>query len=142
MTPQTTSLYIGRFQPFHNGHLDAIQQIFEYGDTKFLLIGVGSAEENYTPENPFTAGERFNMIFESLITTGFSKEQFNIFPIRNINHYALWPKHVQQLLPEFSRVFSGSQLVQRLFKERLSEINVIELQNRTNISGTEVRKRI
>lgn len=142
MNPQATSLYIGRFQPFHIGHFDAISQIFDRGDTDFLLIGIGSAEENFTPENPFTAGERFKMIYDGMIAAGYTPEQFSIIPVRNINHYALWPKHVQQLLPPFARVFSGSPLVQHLFSEFLPEVEVAELQDRTGISATEVREMI
>ncbi len=142
MNPQTTSLFIGRFQPFHNGHLDAIRQIFDRGDTQMLLIGIGSAEENFTPDNPLTAGNRFQMISESLQEAGVSREKYNICPIRNIGHYGLWPHHVQHLLPKFSRVFSGSPLVRRLFEEQIPDIEVIELINRTNISGTDVRKNI
>ena len=54
------ALFVGRFQPFHNGHLDAIQYILSTEDRVVLVIG--SAEENNVPANPFTAGERFQMI--------------------------------------------------------------------------------
>lgn len=142
MNPQKTSLYIGRFQPFHLGHCDAISQIFERGDTDVLLLGIGSAEENFTPQNPFTAGERFQMIYAGMQELGYHPHQFSILPIRNINHYALWPRHVEQLCPPFSRVFSGSPLVQHLFSEFLPEIEVAELYDRTEISATQVREMI
>lgn len=138
MRAETTALYIGRFQPFHLGHLDAIRQIFEINPPEYLLIGIGSAEENYLSYNPFTAGERFQMIFESLTESGIPRESFCICPVRNINHYALWPEHVRQLLPPFSRVFSGSEIIRQLFHS-LPGITPIPLQNRTGISATAVR---
>ncbi|MEM0194770.1 MAG: adenylyltransferase/cytidyltransferase family protein, partial [Thermoplasmatales archaeon] len=57
-------LLIGRFQPFHNGHLWLVDKIVkEYGS---IIIGIGSAQESHTLVNPFTAGERQYMIQKAL----------------------------------------------------------------------------
>jgi len=59
-----TSLLIGRFQPFHKGHLQLIQDVCaEYGE---VIIGMGSSQYGNTLENPFTSDERKLMIRESL----------------------------------------------------------------------------
>ncbi len=141
MDAHLTSLFIGRFQPFHLGHLDAIRQIFAEGKTKLLIIGVGSAEENYTPENPFTAGERFEMIYDSLLEADIPPASFNICPIRNIHHYGLWPHHNKLLLPPFTRVYSGSPLVKMLFGDN-TNLEVCTLQDNTDITATQVRQQI
>ncbi|MEM3079801.1 MAG: adenylyltransferase/cytidyltransferase family protein, partial [Thermoproteota archaeon] len=49
-------LFIGRFQPFHLGHLKAVEYIINRVDE--VIIGIGSAQYSHTLENPFTAGER------------------------------------------------------------------------------------
>ncbi|MCK5309571.1 MAG: adenylyltransferase/cytidyltransferase family protein, partial [Thermoplasmata archaeon] len=49
-------LIIGRFQPFHKGHFEVLKEIA--GQVDKLIIGIGSADESYTFEDPFTAGER------------------------------------------------------------------------------------
>ena len=141
MDAQHTSLFIGRFQPFHRGHLDAVEQIFAEGETDLLIIGIGSAEENYTPENPFSAGERFAMIYDSLLAAGIGAERFNICPVRNIHHYGLWPHHNRLLLPPFARVYSGSPLVQLLFGEN-ADIEVRSLRDTTGVTATTVRERL
>ena len=100
------ALYIGRFQPFHKGHANAIEQIFktiETGDV--LYIGIGSAENNFTDQNPLTAGERFEIIESAMQEMGIDKKRYSIVPIRNIDHYALWPYHVQQYIPKISQFF-------------------------------------
>ena len=57
-------LYVGRFQPFHLGHLSAIKHVLEEADD--LVIVVGSAQYSHNVNNPFTAGERLVMIRKAL----------------------------------------------------------------------------
>ncbi len=127
--------YIGRFQPFHNGHLSVVKEMVNHVDT--VIIGIGSAETNYTSDNPFTAGERFSMIENSIKDIC----NYHIIPIRNINNYALWVKHLSLLLPPFQKVFTGSPLIKTLF-EGEKQYDVIEIQKNINISGTEIREKI
>ena len=58
------ALFIGRFQPFHKGHLKAIKYLFNKYDG--IIIGVGSSQYSNTVENPFSSDERMLMIRESL----------------------------------------------------------------------------
>ena len=46
---------MGRFQPFHLGHLELVKQILDQCDE--VIIAITSAQFNYL-ERPFTAGER------------------------------------------------------------------------------------
>ena len=48
------ALFVGRFQPFHYGHLHAVRTILE--EAEELVIVVGSAQMSHEPDNPFTAG--------------------------------------------------------------------------------------
>ncbi|MCK4971534.1 MAG: adenylyltransferase/cytidyltransferase family protein, partial [Thermoplasmata archaeon] len=40
------ALVIGRFQPFHNGHLAVVREIAE--DTEEVLIGIAAAADDHT----------------------------------------------------------------------------------------------
>lgn len=52
---------IGRFQPFHNGHMELVYKVLE--DMKQeLVIFIGSSNESRTNRNPFTFFERKAMI--------------------------------------------------------------------------------
>jgi nicotinamide-nucleotide adenylyltransferase len=156
-------LYIGRFQPFHKGHADAVSQILEdiienleNNNIYNIFIGIGSAENNFTESNPLTAGERFEIIEEAcheiLANKNIqndikSKIKFHIVPIRNIDHYALWPNHVQQYLPEIDILYSGSPLILQLWEKSFSyKLNEItkkitkKIEKRIDISGTQIRK--
>ena len=57
-------LLIGRFQPFHLGHLEAV--IFALSKVEKLYIGIGSSNKSNEKRNPFTADERKNMILSSI----------------------------------------------------------------------------
>ncbi len=56
---------IGRFQPFHNGHLKNITTAIEKGIFDFVIC-VGSASSSQSIKNPFTLNERTNLIVTSL----------------------------------------------------------------------------
>ncbi len=132
-------LLIGRFQPFHKGHLYVIEKIAEEVDE--IIIGIGSAQKSHCLENPFTAGERLMMIKNSLIGAGFEKNYY-IIPINDVNNNSLWVSHVKSLTPPFDRVYSGNPLVKRLFKEAGKRVATPPLFNRKEFSGTEIRRRI
>lgn len=130
------ALFIGRFQPFHLGHLDAIRQILK--KHRRILIGIGSAEESFTRENPFTARERFQMIEAALKEAGVSKERYDIIPLRDIKQNRKWVKHIESLTPPFYCVYTGSALVKKLFKK--AGYGVQTQKFNLKISATEVRK--
>ncbi len=132
------SLVVGRFQPLHKGHMDVIRKCAE--ESEHLTIGIGSAQYSHTPENPFTAGERYMMMNKSLREEGI--ENYSIVPIEDINIYPIWVAHVASLVPPFKRVYSNNPLTRRLFEESGYEVRASPLYNRAVFSGTEIRRRI
>ena len=54
------TVYIGRFQPFHLGHLALLQQGLQRGEK--CVVVLGSCHQARTPRNPFTRDERIAMI--------------------------------------------------------------------------------
>jgi len=58
--PYGTLVLIGRFQPFHNAHLEIIKRATALTDQ--LVIVTGSAKQPRTYKNPFTSAERAQMI--------------------------------------------------------------------------------
>lgn len=137
-THDNDSLIIGRFQPFHKGHLEVVRKVA--GESDHLTIGIGSAQYSHTPENPFTAGERYLMIAESLRAAGISN--FYIVPIEDLNRYPVWVSQVVSMTPPFSRVYSNNPLTKRLFFESGYDVRASPLFNRSEYSGTEVRRRM
>ncbi len=57
-------LYVGRFQPFHYGHLHAVKYILE--QVEEIVIAIGSAQYSNTLRNPLSVDERYEMIVRAL----------------------------------------------------------------------------
>ncbi|HII75646.1 MAG TPA: nicotinamide-nucleotide adenylyltransferase [Methanolinea sp.] len=129
--------YIGRFQPYHNGHQYILEKIAKTADE--IIIGVGSAQLSHEPANPFTAGERVLMITRALKHIGCP---LYVIPIEDIRRNALWVAHVRSMVPPFYTVYSGNPLVVRLFEEEGIRVESPAMYERDSHSGTEIRKRI
>ena len=129
---------VGRFQPFHKGHLEVIEEILKEHDS--VIIGIGSAQYSHTLENPFTAGERHLMISNALETKKIFN--FHIIPIEDVNSNPLWVAHAESLTPKFSSVYTNNPLVKRLFYEKKYNVKSMGLINRVEWSGTRIREKI
>jgi nicotinamide-nucleotide adenylyltransferase len=132
------ALFIGRFQPFHNGHLVMVKRILKKHSE--IIIGIGSAQYSHTNENPFTAGERYEMIKRTLDAAGI--HDYHIVPIPDTHVHSVWVGHVLSLVPKFDVVYTNSPLVVRLFREKGFKVYELPLEKRGMYSGTEVRHRI
>ena len=129
-------LLIGRFQPFHNGHLEAIKKISKEVDE--LIIGIGSSQHKNTFLNPFSLDERVEMIENNLIKTEI--DNYTIFPIPDFDNHKEWLKKVKTLVPKFDIVFSGNPLTLKLFKKEGYKIKKIKLLE--DINATKIRELI
>ena len=134
----TRAFIVGRFQPFHNGHMEIIKEILKKHTS--VIIGIGSAQYSHTLLNPFTAGERHLMVSNSLETMGIFN--FYIIPIEDVNSNPLWVAHVESLTPKFDSVYTNNPLVRRLFIEKKYEVNSLGLINRNEWSGTRIREKM
>ena len=132
------SLIIGRFQPLHNGHLEVIKKCA--AESEHLIIGVGSAQYSHEHDNPFTAGERYFMIDETLKAEGISN--YCIVPIEDLKRYSLWVSQVVSMSPPFRNVYSNNPLTRRLFSEAGYNLRESPLYNRDTYSGTFVREKM
>ena len=129
--------YIGRFQPYHNGHQSVLEHIA--GKVDEIIIGVGSAQLTHQVDNPFTAGERVLMITRSLASLGCP---FYVIPIEDIQRNALWVAHVRSMTPPFDICYSSNPLVVRLFGEGGINVQSPAMYERETLSGTEIRRRM
>ena len=136
----TRALFVGRFQPFHYGHLHAVQTILKECDE--LVLVVGSAQMSHEPDNPFTAGERLEMIRAALDAAGVPSDRYLIIPIPDAPAHRVWVSAVESQTPRFDTVYSNQSLTRRLLIEAGYEVRRIEMYERGKYEATEIRRRI
>ena len=131
-------LLIGRFQPFHKGHLEAVKIGLSKVDN--LWIGIGSSNKNNEKRNPFTADERKEMILSSLDPQ--TLKRVKIFFVPDTGDHEKWTYHVDSIIPPYDVVFSNDEFTLILYKKRGKSVFEVPLLRRDTISGTHIREMI
>ena len=108
-------LFVGRFQPIHCGHVEAIKNILEKIDE--IIIIIGSSQKSHEKENPFTSGERMMMLRLALNEAGIHSSRYFIIPVPDLQEHSIWVAQVFSYSPSFTMVYSNEPLTCRLFKE-------------------------
>ena len=129
---------IGRFQPFHLGHLEAIK--FALSNVEHLHIGIGSSNKSHEKRNPFTADERKKMILSS-IDEKISKN-VSLHYIPDVDDHSKWTHLVDEIIPEYDVVFSNDDFTHELYGKQGKSIISVDLKSRSNLSGTNIRNLI
>lgn len=140
MAKKKRALFIGRFQPPHNGHLEAIKKIL--GENDEIIIVVGSAQSSHSLDNPFTAGERILMLRSLLREERLDLDRCYVIPLPDAEMHAVWVAKVMAYSPPFDVVYSNEPLTRRLFEEMGFSIGSIPLFHRDIYDATKIRRRM
>ena len=128
-------LLIGRFQPFHLGHLEALQ--FALSKVEKLWVGLGSSNKPIQKNNPFSAQERQKMILSSIDDS--IKEKISIYFIPDLDNHIKWIEKIDSIVPKFEIIFSNDELIKHLYSKRSVKVDSIPFLDRENLSGTNIR---
>lgn len=134
------ALFVGRFQPFHLGHQEAIRRVLDEADE--LIIVIGSSQKSHDLENPFTTGERIFMVRSALGEMKVNPSRHYIIPVPDSTMHSCWVSKVIAYCPPFRVVYSNEPLTRRLFKEAGVRVKSIPMFHRELYSATEIRRRI
>lgn len=130
------ALYVGRFQPLHRGHIHSIKRILEEADE--LIIGIGSAQYSHTLENPFTCGERIEMVCRTVNDLS----RIIPIPVTDVHRHGIWVAHLCNLVPSFDVVYSNEPITVRLFEEEGFTVRSIPFYSRDVYNATKIRQKI
>jgi nicotinamide-nucleotide adenylyltransferase len=137
----------GRFQPFHNGHLEYLRGAAERSDEVFVGITNPDPQRireettdplRHLPEsNPFTYVERLLMIEAVAEDEGISAHVIP-FPV---NEPELWNAYVPARVTQYLRLFSewGGTKLERM-REAGYEVVILDEGAEKQISGVDVRE--
>jgi len=132
------ALFVGRFQPFHNGHLAVLEYLSKEYDQ--VIIGLGSSQYAGLVDNPFSAEEREQMIRESLLVKRMTN--YRIVRIPDIHDPPRWVDHVLRIVSDFDVVVTNNELTEQLFSEKGFHVEHSPLFDREQLSGESIRQRI
>lgn len=144
----------GRFQPFHNGHLDYILEAF--GRADFLWVGLTQVfqpgpdnshegSRDLAASNPLTFRERSDLVEAALVASGIHRGRFRVtpFPIESA-------ERIHEFIPAGCMCFTT--LVNEWNDEKVRRLNrhgfpttILSLSVPDNMrvtSGTEIRRLI
>jgi bifunctional NMN adenylyltransferase/nudix hydrolase len=120
-TTCAAAVYIGRFQPFHEGHAALLRRALALAPV--CVVVVGSAYQARTPKNPFTWQERAEMIRLALPER--ERDRVLFLPVRDYYDEARWALVVRQgvdeLLAQRGAAASSTIALIGHFKDATSE---------------------
>jgi cytidyltransferase-like protein len=140
----------GRFQPFHNGHLEYLRGASERCEEVFVGITNPDPErirpeasdpQRHLPEsNPYTYVERLLMVKAAAADAGIVPERLHVIPFP-VNEPELWRAYVPDDVVQFIRLFSdwGGTKLERL-RAAGYEVVVLDKGAEKEISGADVRE--
>lgn len=135
-TPEETALRVARMQPIHLWHVDAIKQAFATGIKK-LLIGIWSADKQWTDDNPFSAEERKKMLMD-VLQAEWLLDKCSIYYLTDLNNNVLRRNQIDNELDDFYYLVSDNGYLKSLFADKQHITPV----TRVNTRGTIIRNAI
>lgn len=133
-------IYIGRFQPFHLGHLQVVEKAATEVDT--LIIFIGSAQHSNQQRNPFSFEDRKKMILESISHISLNIE---IEPLLDCEDDIDWLNQIKQAIANRKdpiRIYGANKDATTWYLcwiENELKVEFINLENSLNICATDIR---
>ena len=143
MSQYKAALFIGRFQPFHNGHLYSLKKAFELAEK--VIVGVGSSQENGTENNPFNYELRKKMIESLSVESG---KDVKIVPVPDMFDHKKWGDLIQEILrneglsPAEVVAVGNNDWTNRILREIRVEVFETGLYKRDELEGIKIRELI
>ena len=142
----------GRFQPFHNGHLEYLRGAAERSDEVFVgitnpdptrILPEESDPLRHLPEsNPFSYVERLLMVKAAALDLGLEPERVHVIPFP-VNEPELWAAYVPDGVTQYLRLFSawGGTKLDRM-RDAGYDVVVLDEGVEKELSGRDVRDAI
>ena len=140
----------GRFQPFHNGHLEYLRGAAERSDE--IFVGITNPDPRrirpeasdplrHLPEsNPYTYVERLLMVTAAAVGDGLDPARVHVIPFP-VNEPELWDAYVPDGVTQYLRLFSewGGTKLER-FRDAGYDVVILDEGVEKGVSGADVRQ--
>lgn len=132
-------LYIGRFQPFHNGHFGCVISALKQVDNLDIVI---CSPESLNCDNPYTFEQRKRMI--DITLQSLEINNYEIYHQYDRPTTREWAQGIFGNVPEFQVLFSNNPSTIEGIKENYRNCEVGELPkvDMSKVSGTNIRMKM
>jgi len=130
---------IGRFQPFHKGHLYLIKKSFQY--VKTMIIGVGSVGK-VDKDNFLTFQQRKKTLEMVIEKEGWKDKVSKIVPVKDFNNDKLWLKHCLEVAGKIDVVIGNNEWTNGIFERAGYPVLRVGFYKRDLYEGVKIRKQI
>lgn len=132
------AIVFGRFQPFHNGHIEVIKKAFEVAEHVFIFIG--SMNSPRTIKNPFIGIERAELIHRYINNEMLeNKEPFHIYMMNDYLSNAKWADQVFSKLDSSDKVCIVGSSKNEGYEKFFPDFDHVLPDNIFDINATDIR---
>lgn len=142
-------VFIGRFQPFHQGHLVVVDKALKLADQVIMICG--SAHQPRTVRNPWSVEEREAMIRGAV--PGDDNKRLHIVPIMDAAYNDnIWLERVQAKVNGLVKAIHFAETVPRIglitgdkdhsayYPDLFPQWELLGVENHQGISGSQIRE--
>lgn len=143
MITNRIGIVIGRFQPFHNGHVYLIHEALKICDK--IIIGIGSSNVS-DKDNPYTFEKRLEMVEKFIEESSFAKASadkgkiIKVVPIPDVPDDEEWLKITLKNAGKFDVSFGNNDWVNGIFKTQGIDVVEFPFYKRYLLEGKKIRE--
>ncbi|MDE1861109.1 MAG: nicotinamide-nucleotide adenylyltransferase [Candidatus Micrarchaeota archaeon] len=129
-------LFMGRFQPFHKGHMSALK--FASARCKEIVIGIGSSQHFNTERNPLSSSDRIKII-RAALSGSKTRSAIRVIDVPDFNDNDKWFGYIKSKEPKIDVVFSRNSLVKSIFRDHGITVISPPWHDRRRLAATKIR---
>ncbi|MCD8484048.1 adenylyltransferase/cytidyltransferase family protein [Candidatus Woesebacteria bacterium] len=133
-----TALIVGRFQPFHKGHLYLLREVAAMAD--HVVLAIGSAGESGTIDNPLSFAVRQQILEKVIATEGLSEKVLKIVPSYDFPSDQEWVDKLIAAVGDFDVVVGNNEWTNSVLEAAGYQAKTIPLANREEWQGMVIRE--
>lgn len=138
MKKYKVALFIGRFQPFHNGHLYSLNKCLEIADK--AIVVVAKSNVSGTENDPWDYRLRKTMVCSVIRALKIEDKIVKIVSCPDNPSDQVWLREIKKRTGKFDVVVSNNDWVLSIFREAGYRVHESGLHNREELEGVKIRE--
>lgn len=137
--PFPTALVVGRWQPFHNGHLYLIKETLKISKRAIIVVGSSNATDK---NNPLNYQDREKLLKKVIGKEKIADRVAKIFALPDYPDDKTWVKELVRRAGEFQVVIGNNEWTNRVLQQAGYQVITIPELDRQRLQGTAIRQSV